>query len=57
MTVDTWGPQGGDPLTVCRPLGVEVYRVAPELLHGWQSPRVSDYRGTHGMRLAPLSSA
>jgi len=57
MTVDTWGPQAGDPLTVCRPLGVEVYRVAPELLHGWQSPRVSDYRGTHGMRLAPLSSA
>ncbi len=51
MTVDTWGPQAGDPLTVCRPLGVEVYRVAPELLQGWQAPLVSDYRGTHGMRL------
>lgn len=51
MTVDTWGPQAGDPLTVCRPLGVEVYRVAPDLLAGWQTPPVSDYRGMHGMRL------
>jgi uncharacterized protein YcgI (DUF1989 family) len=55
MTVDTWGPQGGDPLTVCRPLGIEVYRVTAELLHGWQVPAVSDYRGTHGMRLDPSS--
>jgi uncharacterized protein YcgI (DUF1989 family) len=51
MTVDTWGSQAGDPLTVCRPLGVEVYRVAPDLLAGWQTPPVSDYRGMHGMGL------
>jgi hypothetical protein len=42
-------------LTVCRPLGVEVYRVTAELLQDWQVPAVSDYRGTHGMRLDPSS--
>jgi hypothetical protein len=51
MSVDTWGPHAGDPLTVCRPLGIEVYRVDPELLQGWQAPTVSDYRGTHGMQM------
>src|SRR5882724_12646344 len=34
MSVATWGPQAGDPLAVCRPLGVEVYSVEPELLQG-----------------------
>ena len=55
MSVATWGPQAGDPLAVCRPLGVEVYSVEPELLQGWHASRVSSYQGTHGMQLAEAS--
>ncbi|HWP49192.1 MAG TPA: DUF1989 domain-containing protein [Candidatus Limnocylindrales bacterium] len=51
MSVPIWGPHAADPLTVCRPVEVEVYRVDPELLKGWNSPPVSDYRGIHGIRL------
>lgn len=49
LSVPLWGPDAGDPLSVCRPLGVEVYQPAPELLRGWSSPGPSDYRGNHGM--------
>ena len=49
------GPQAGDPLAVCRPLGVEVYSVEPELLQGWHASRVSSYQGTHGMQPAETS--
>jgi uncharacterized protein YcgI (DUF1989 family) len=52
MSVATWGPQAGDPLTVCRPLGVEVYSVDPELLQGRSIPPVAEYHGTHGMLLS-----
>ncbi|HEX5907181.1 MAG TPA: DUF1989 domain-containing protein [Propionibacteriaceae bacterium] len=34
-----WGEDGSDPLATCRPLGVEVYEVDPELLAGWSSPQ------------------
>ena len=49
LSVPLWGPDAGDPLPTCRPLGVEVYDVAPELLAGWSSPRTADYAGNHGM--------
>ncbi|HZQ05299.1 MAG TPA: DUF1989 domain-containing protein [Anaerolineae bacterium] len=50
MTLPIWGPNAVDPIQICRPLGVEVYDVPPELLAGWSSPHVADYRGLHGMR-------
>jgi hypothetical protein len=50
LSVPIWGPDAGDPLSVCRPLGVEVYQPDRELLKGWESPRPSDYRGIHGLR-------
>jgi hypothetical protein len=31
----------------------EPHRVTAELLQDWQVPAVSDYRGTHAMRLGP----
>jgi hypothetical protein len=43
-----WGPQRADPLSTCRPLAVEVYAPAPELLAGWTVPS-ADYRGLHGL--------
>lgn len=51
LSVPLWGPNARDPIDVCRPIGVEVYRLAPEVLSGWSSPPVSDYGGAHGMRL------
>jgi uncharacterized protein YcgI (DUF1989 family) len=49
LSVPLWGPEARDPIEVCRPLGVAVYRLAPELLIGWQQPPVSAYRGNHGL--------
>ncbi len=51
LSLPMWGPDARDPLEVCRPLGVEVYRLAPQMLDGWSSPEVPPYRGLHGMRL------
>ncbi len=50
LSVPLWGPDAGDPLEVCRPLGIEVYRPEPELLHGWSPPPRAAYRNLHGMR-------
>ena len=51
LSVPLWGPEARDPLEVCRPLGVEVYSLLPELLAGWSPPEVASYRGAHGLRL------
>ncbi len=51
LSVPLWGPDARDPLDVCRPLGVEVYRIAPELLENWSSPQLAKYRNNHGMRM------
>ncbi len=53
LSVQMWGPERGDPLVTCRPLAVEVYRPAPELLAGWTPTPPADYRGLHGLRLPP----
>jgi hypothetical protein len=51
LSLPMWGPDARDPIEVCRPLGVEVYQLAPRMLDGWSSPEVPPYRGLHGMRL------
>ena len=51
LSVPLWGPEAGDPLPTCRPLGVEVYQPAPTLLTGWQPPQPADYAGNHGMAM------
>ena len=51
LSVHMWGPDAKDPLEVCRPLGVEVYRVPDELLEGWRPPQRAAYRNVHGMRM------
>ena len=49
LSVPLWGPDAGDPLAVCRPLGVEVYQPAPATLEGWRPPEPSGYGGNHGL--------
>lgn len=50
LSVPLWGPDARDPLDVCRPLGVEVYRPAAALLEGWAPPQRAAYRNLHGIR-------
>ncbi len=49
LSVPLWGPDAGDPLPTCNPLGVEVYELDPALLDGWHSPEPANYQGNHGM--------
>ncbi len=44
-----WGPNAGDPATTCRPLAIDVFTVAPELLRGWSPANAVDYRGQHAL--------
>jgi len=47
-----WGPDAQDPLSVCRPLGVEIYRLEDSLLEGWSQPERAAYNGLHGLHIA-----
>ncbi|MES4903570.1 MULTISPECIES: urea carboxylase-associated family protein [unclassified Streptomyces] len=49
LSVPMWGPGAHDPVEVCHPIGIEVYKVDPELLQGWSSPERAAYRNLHGM--------
>jgi uncharacterized protein YcgI (DUF1989 family) len=51
LSIPLWGPAARDPIDVCRPLGIEVYRPAAHLLSGWTPPKPAGYRNMHGMRL------
>src|SRR5437762_5351291 len=51
LSVPLWGPDAQDPISVCRPLGVEVHSLDPALLADWQPPERPAYAGAHGMRL------
>jgi uncharacterized protein YcgI (DUF1989 family) len=51
LSVPLWGPKARDPLEVCRPLDVEVYRLENGVLAGWTPPSIADYTGAHGMRV------
>jgi hypothetical protein len=51
LSVPLWGPDAGDPLPTCKPIGIEIYRLTdPTLLTGWSSPPPSDYDGLFGLR-------
>jgi len=49
LSVPMWGPNAGDPATTCRPLAIDVFTLAPELLRGWSPARPVDYRGEHAL--------
>lgn len=50
LSVPMFGPDAGDALSVCRPLGVEVFSVDDELLEEWDPPQRASYAGQHGMK-------
>ena len=49
LSVQVWGEDAGDPIDTCHPLGVEVFQPRQELLEGWESPSIVDFRGIHGL--------
>lgn len=53
LSVPLWGPDARDPIDVCRPLGIEVWKPAPALLEGWSSPQRAQYAGQHGLHAEP----
>ncbi|MDO5627169.1 MAG: DUF1989 domain-containing protein [Mobilicoccus sp.] len=52
LSIPMWGPEARDPIDVCRPLRVEVFRPGPAALKGWIPPERSPYAGMHGLRHA-----
>lgn len=50
LSIPLWGPDAGDPLPTCKPIGIEVYDLPEELLSGWRSPEPSDYAGFFGLK-------
>jgi len=50
LSLPMWGDGVGSTLSVCRPLGVEIYEVDPALTKNWTPPERSDYAGMHGLR-------
>lgn len=55
LSVPLWGPDARDPIDVCRPLGIEVWKPSPSLLEGWASPERAAYAGMHGLKATPWS--
>lgn len=52
LSVPMWGPGAGDPLELCHPIGVEVYKPKSQLLAGWTEPARAAYDSMHGLRSA-----
>ena len=51
MSQPIWGPDAvADPVSICRPIGIEIYDLAASVLDGWRPPQPADYAGLHGMR-------
>ena len=49
LSLPMWGPEAQDTLGVCKPLGVEIYKLDSDLLEGWSQPPCSPYAGNHGL--------
>lgn len=53
LSVPMWGDGAHDPVEVCRPIGVEIYKVAEDVLGDWVSPQLPEYAGGHGLKEQP----
>lgn len=50
LSVPLWGPDARDPIDVCRPLGIEIWKPHHSLLAEWTSPPRAAYAGMHGLQ-------
>jgi hypothetical protein len=53
LSVPMWGEGAHDPIEVCRPIGIEVYKVDDALLADWAPPALPEYAGGHGLKEQP----
>ncbi|MBJ8344327.1 DUF1989 domain-containing protein [Antrihabitans sp. YC2-6] len=51
LSIRQWGPDAGDPLETCRPIGVEIYRPDARVLAEWSAPQPAPYAGLHGLKI------
>lgn len=49
LSVPLWGPDAVDPIDVCRPLGVQVFKLDENALTGWSPSKRAEYSGGHGL--------
>jgi uncharacterized protein len=55
--LSVWGWDDGedvDPLSTCKPVGIEIYDVEADLLNGWEQPRPVQLRSTYDPPLTQL---
>lgn len=50
LSVPMWGDGAHDPIEVCRPIGIEVYKVDDALLTEWAPPALPEYAGGHALK-------
>jgi uncharacterized protein YcgI (DUF1989 family) len=52
LSLPLWGPDAKDPVEVCRPLSVEVWKPADYLIEGWEQPMIARerYKNAHGLQ-------
>lgn len=54
LSIPLWGPDARDPIEVCRPLAVEIYRLSPDMLEGWEPKGPPPYHGVHGLSMPEM---
>ncbi len=56
LSVSMWGDDPKDPVETCHPIGVDVFRLAEDVLDGWEPPAKANYLGTHGINPVPWTA-
>lgn len=53
LSVPMWGDDARDPIEVCHPIGIEVYKLDESLLRHWEPAKLPEYAGGHGLTAQP----
>lgn len=56
LSVPMWGEGAHDPIEVCRPIGIEVYKIDDAVLGSWTPSGLPEYSGAHGLSAQPWAA-
>lgn len=56
LSVPMWGEGAHDPVEVCRPIGIEIYKIDDALLGDWTPHGLPEYSGSHGLKAEPWAT-
>jgi uncharacterized protein YcgI (DUF1989 family) len=56
LSLPMWGDGAHDPIEVCRPIGIEIYRIDNAVLGCWRTSQLPDYSGHHGLKAQPWAT-